>query len=210
MAPLALGDLWRIRQGRRAAVAALAPFVDRSRARRATALAATDDATASETDTIGRAAGLDRLAALGDVSDTSDSVWLDPYLIGYLGTLITLTAKRKTGPLNEEALAGVQETAWTRLTGLDGSLFGTEILLLSRTPTGAFRAGCRNGAAFFSALTGEPVPPSDETPDWAVGLFHVPAPESAAEGAIPEAQIASTSPFEAWDRFVDARLMDRG
>lgn len=199
-------DLWKVRAGRRAAVAALGPFVSRSRTRLAdTREAGSGIAAAPEAaDSIAGAVGLDRLAGLGDVADTSDSVWLDPYLVGYLATLITLTAKRKTGNLKDEALAGVQETAFCALTGLDGGLFGTELVLLAHSPPAPFREGCRDGARFFALLTGEPPATADDTvPEWAAGFFHTPSPETPS--GLDDLG-ASGPAYEAWDAFVDARL----
>ncbi|WP_029030767.1 hypothetical protein [Salinarimonas rosea] len=205
--PFGLLDLWRARAGRRAAVAALAPFVDRSRERlaerRADAGIAPDDGLVPEgLAALGRLGGLDRLAGLGDVEDTSDSVWLDPYLVGFLATLITLLAKRKVGPLKEEALALVQESAFSALTGLDGTLLGVELVLAGRAPSRAFAQGCGDAGRFYTLLTGEPMPPGDaQTPDWAAGFFHQPAPEPAIAPAPPPLY-----PFAAWDAYVEPRL----
>lgn len=197
-----LSDLWKIRAGRRAAVTALQPFVARSLARRA---ARGEPTAPAAPEGLGSAMGLDRLAGLGDVADTSDSVWLDPYLVGFMATLITLFAKRKTGDLKEEALAGVQETAFAALTGLDGSMFGTELVLHARSPGPPFRDGCRAAGRFFALVTGEPEPRGDaDTPDWAAGFFHTPAPEGPEDAVLAGADLGP-SPFEAWDRCVEAR-----
>lgn|GEM_PF-1892556 len=208
MFPLGLSDLWKMRAGRRAAVGTLAPFVARSRerleARRAQAGGGPPVGGAAQGgyEALGGMAGLDRLAGFGDVEDTSDSVWLDPYLVGFLATLITLLAKRKAGPLKEEALAGVQETAFSALTGLEGALFGVELVLAGRNPTRAFEEGCGDGGRFFALLTGEPLPAGDDdTPGWAAGFFHQPAPEPAVSLAP-----APLSPFQAWDAYVEPRL----
>ncbi|MGJ3261850.1 MAG: hypothetical protein ACFE0R_01320 [Salinarimonas sp.] len=204
---LGLVDLWKVRAGRRAAVAALSPFVSRSRerlaARRAEAGAEPEAPEAPQgLAMLGQLGGLDRLAGLGDVEDTSDSVWLDPYLVGFLATLITLVAKRKTGPLKEETLAGVQEGAFSSLTGLDGTLFGVELVLAGQAPSRGFAQGCADGGRFFTLLTGEPVPAGDdETPDWAAGFFHQPAPQPAIAPAPPP-----LSPFAAWDAYVEPRF----
>src|SRR6056297_1907269 len=99
MFPFGLSDLWKMRVGRRAAVDTLAPFVARSRerleARRAQASGDAPGGAVAQGGygALGSMAGLDRLAGFGDVEDTSDSVWLDPYLVGFLATLITLLAK---------------------------------------------------------------------------------------------------------------------
>ncbi|MGP9819628.1 hypothetical protein ACTZWW_06410 [Salinarimonas sp. NSM] len=205
--PIGLLELWKARAGRRAAVAALAPFVDRSRARlsarRVEAGVAPDDALPPQgLAALGRLGGLDRLAALGDVEDTSDSIWLDPYLVGFLATLITLIAKRKAGPLKEEALALVQEGAFSELTGLDGTLLAVELVLAGHAPSRAFSQGCADAAGFYTLLTGDAVLPGDEeTPGWAAGFFHQPAPEPAVASMPPP-----LAPFAAWDAYVEPRL----
>jgi hypothetical protein len=64
---------------------------------------------------------------LGNIPDTA---WHDPYVIGFLGMLITFIATRSTGPLDTDDLAAVQAGAysdaampnrsfgrWTRLAG---------------------------------------------------------------------------------------------
>ncbi|GGK39116.1 hypothetical protein [Salinarimonas ramus] len=208
MLAFGLLDLWKVRAGRRAAVSLLSPFVARSQARLAARRAdagTREPTTAVGLGALGRLGGLDRLAGLGDVEDTSDSVWLDPYLVGFLATLITLVAKRKTGPLNEEALASVQEGAFSALTGLDGGLFGVELVLAGQSPSRAFAEGCLDGGRFYALLTGDAPPRGDaETPDWAAGFFHQPPPEPAL--AVESAATAALTPFDAWDAFVEPRL----
>lgn len=111
----ALLGLWRARQGRKAAAAIIAPFVERSRHR---------------------------------LGDTIEIHWLDPYLVGFMSTLITLVATRRTGGLGSEVLGLVQSEAWAEITGLEAALVGEQICFLSATGHRGFIQGCRNAATF--------------------------------------------------------------
>lgn len=103
------------RRGRRAAVRAILPLVDRSRAR---------------------------------LSGISDRVWLDPYIVGFLVMLITLSARREVVDLEGQPLCVVQSRAWGEITGLNSDLIGEEVLLLSSSQDGDFEEGCRNAIKF--------------------------------------------------------------
>jgi hypothetical protein len=82
-----------------------------------------------------------------------ETAFRDPYIIGFLGMLITLVAKSHVGPLGEASLAAVQAKAWTEITGTDGALVGEEICFLSASHDKAFDLGCRNASNFFLALS---------------------------------------------------------
>ncbi len=112
-------DLWRERRGRRAAVGAIGPQVERSRRRH---------------------------------HGNPDDAWMRPYLLGFLGTLITLVARREQPGLGDPALGNVQSEAWARITGLGPALVGEEICLLSAACDRAFLDGCRNAGELFGAM----------------------------------------------------------
>jgi hypothetical protein len=78
--------------------------------------------------------------------------WRDPYIVGFLGMLITLVATRATGPLGPAALASVQKGAWTDITEAEADLVGDEIAFLSAGHDNAFDLGCRNAESFLAAL----------------------------------------------------------
>ena len=78
---------------------------------------------------------------LGNIPDTA---WHDPYVIGFLGMLITFIATRSTGPLDTDDLAAVQAGAWTDITGMPGDLVGEDICFLSASNDNRFIFGCRN------------------------------------------------------------------
>lgn len=122
-----------------------------------------------------------------------DSAWREPYLIGFLGALITLLATQETGSLDADALASAQSGGWQEITGLPGALIGEDICFLSVSGDARFLEGCREAEAFFQALghakdrrqasLGASLDTS-MTPEWVEG-----APESAL-----------------WSRFFDAHI----
>jgi hypothetical protein len=86
---------------------------------------------------------------LGNIPDTA---WHDPYVIGFLGMLITFIATRSTGQLDTDDLAAVQAGAWTDITAMPGALVGEDICFLSASNDNRFIFGCRNAEAFVRAL----------------------------------------------------------
>ena len=86
---------------------------------------------------------------LGNIPDTA---WHDPYVIGFLGMLITFIATRSTGLLDTDDLAAVQAGAWTDITAMPGDLVGEDICFLSASNDNRFISGCRNAEAFVRAL----------------------------------------------------------
>jgi hypothetical protein len=111
--------LWKAYRGRRAAAAAITPFIDGTRLR------------------------------LGDIPD---SAWHDPYIIGFLGMLITVAATRLVGSFDTDTLAAVQAGAWTDITGMPGDVIGEEICFLGAANDARFLSGCSNAESFFQAL----------------------------------------------------------
>ena len=84
-----------------------------------------------------------------------DSLWFEPYFVGFLGMLITLTASWHTRSLGNDDLADVQSKSWAAITGLNRELIGEEICSLSAAHDERFELGCRNALAFFQALQSE-------------------------------------------------------
>ena len=85
-------------------------------------------------------------------NDIPARAWLDPYMVGFIATLITLIAKRRYRSLEGNALAWIQASAWADLTGLDPEMIGEEICLLSEAGNRLFELGCQNGVRFFQSL----------------------------------------------------------
>jgi hypothetical protein len=81
-----------------------------------------------------------------------DSVWREPYVVGFLGMLITLHATRDAGSLGTAGLASAQAGAWSDITGMASNLVGEEICFLSAAGDKAFDLGCRNATSFFEAV----------------------------------------------------------
>jgi hypothetical protein len=84
--------------------------------------------------------------------DIPDTVWFDPYVIGFLGLLITLVAERAVGGLGQQALALVQIDAWREITRAGNADIGEDITLLSTAADASFTAGCSDAEALFAEL----------------------------------------------------------
>ncbi len=81
-----------------------------------------------------------------------DSIWHDPYVVGFLGMLITMIATRAAGSLGRDDLAAVQSKVWAEITGASGDLFGEEICFYDAAYDNRFISGCRNAELFLHAL----------------------------------------------------------
>jgi hypothetical protein len=112
--------LLKAHRGRRAAAAAIIPFLDDTRRR------------------------------LGGIPD---SAWRDPYVVGFLGMLITVIAQRLVGSLSTDTLASVQAGAWTDITEMPGDVIGEEMCFLGASRDDRFILGCGNAESFFQALS---------------------------------------------------------
>jgi hypothetical protein len=122
-------EFWRAGCGRKAAVAAIGPLVERSRSR------------------------------LGGIPE---GVWLDPYMIGFLVTLITLIAKREAQIYTDSGLAHVQSSAWAAITGMREDFFGEQVVALSASSKGGFSNGVHNALIFAQALYGGALADNDD------------------------------------------------
>jgi hypothetical protein len=119
------------------------------------------------------------------------SAWHDPYVIGFLGTLITNIATRTVSSLSASDLAAVQSGAWMQITGMSGTLFGEEISFLDAAHNNRFSFGCRNADSFFHALN---VASKQNEQQLGTGAAAAIAPE--------EVEIKSAL----WSRYFDAHL----
>jgi hypothetical protein len=86
-----------------------------------------------------------------------DEVWFDPYIVGFMMMLITLTARRAVNIADSQTLGAVQADAWTEITRMPGNAIGEETVHLSAAEHQAFESGCRNAIAFDLALHGTSV-----------------------------------------------------
>jgi hypothetical protein len=118
MWPLLFG-LWKARRGRKAAVATIAPLVERSRRR---------------------------------LRDIPDSAWHDPYLVGFMMMLITLSAQREVDEIDTQALGLAQCRAWSEITGMNDDVIGEETLHLCETEDREFERGWRDAVTVDLAL----------------------------------------------------------
>jgi hypothetical protein len=110
-----------VRRGRRAAVAMIAPLVERSRAR------------------------------LNGIPDTA---WRDPYLVGFMLTLITIVARIESRTLQDRELSVVQSQAWGAITDMNADLIGEDALTLSTSHPREFQYGCHRATIVASHLCG--------------------------------------------------------
>jgi hypothetical protein len=143
-----------------------------------------------------------RRAAVGEIiplidgsrlrmSNIPDTAWHDPYVIGFLGMLITFIATRSIGPLDTDDLAAVQAGAWTDITGMPGDLVGEDICFLSASNDNRFLFGCRNAESFVRALD-------------AAGRQSEQFDEGAAT-CLPAAREVRSA---LWSRYFDAQLIE--
>lgn len=88
--------------------------------------------------------------------------WLQPQILGFLATLVTLIAERTCGELRNHALASVQASVLTALTGAGPEVIGEEICLLSSRRDPAFTAGSIGAVAFLDAMNADQSQPGGE------------------------------------------------
>jgi len=133
----------------------------------------------------------------------AEMAWLDPYMVGFMSMLITLVAHR-TGALGTAALANVQTGAWADITGLEGSLVGEEIVLLSSAQDDAFSEGCGNALAFYEALFGGSAS-AQGTDSWENALEREGPPESVPRD-LSEAETGGVFADALWREYFEARI----
>jgi hypothetical protein len=83
-----------------------------------------------------------------------ERAWLDPYMVGFMVMLITLSARRAINISDSQTLGTIQMEAWSAITDQRMSLIGEETLHLSASEHKAFEQGCQNAVAFDLALYG--------------------------------------------------------
>lgn len=88
----------------------------------------------------------------GTASDIPERAWFSPYMVGFMGMLISLVAERAAGSLSSDAIGNVQADAWQHLTGCRSPNIGEEICLLSTAGNRDFEAGCSRALQFLDEL----------------------------------------------------------
>jgi len=83
-----------------------------------------------------------------------ERAWFDPYMVGFMMMLITLSARRAVNISDSQTLGAVQTEAWSEITDMRPTAIGEETLHLSAASHNAFEAGCMNAVAFDTALYG--------------------------------------------------------
>lgn len=137
-----------------------------------------------------------------------ESAWLEPYMLGYLTTLITLLAEREVGRLDTDALGLVQAEAWAKITGQSEHLIGEEVSFHSVMGNRQFREGCMNAELFFRALLGGAVaPPPGGDEDWSRAVTQSFGPEAGGvTDAVPLFMEGGALAASLWGRFFEARV----
>ncbi|WP_438278350.1 hypothetical protein [Nitrobacter sp.] len=90
-------------------------------------------------------------ASLNGIPDTA---WRDPYLVGFMMTLITIVARIESRNLQDRDLGIVQSRAWGAITGMDADLIGEDALTLSKSHPREFQYGCYSATIVASRLCG--------------------------------------------------------
>ena|SRR5690242_10976763 len=83
-----------------------------------------------------------------------DIAWRDPYLVGFMLTLITIVARIESRNLQDHDLGFVQSQAWGAITGMDADLIGEDALTLSNSHPREFQYGCYSATMVASRLCG--------------------------------------------------------
>ncbi|MCB1392460.1 hypothetical protein [Nitrobacter sp.] len=93
-------------------------------------------------------------AALNGIPDIA---WRDPYLVGFMLTLITIVARIENPDLQDHDLSLVQSQAWGAITGMDADLLGEEALTLSKLHPREFQHGSYSAMMVATRLCGPAV-----------------------------------------------------
>lgn len=88
-------------------------------------------------------------ARLGAIPDT---IWTNPYLVGFMVMLITIIAKMEIGKIEGQALCLVQIKSWEDITGVKSGFIGEDVLLLNAERDHDFECGCHNAVKLASFL----------------------------------------------------------
>jgi hypothetical protein len=120
-----------------------------------------------------------------------EATWSTAYMIGFLGTLITLCAQRAVGELGISLLASVQTGAWSDITQTKSILLGEEIVFLSTTADKDFELACQNARFFFEAL--------NSADSWQADSF-----DDAGDSLMPSQARQSCSAL--WIRYFDTHV----
>jgi hypothetical protein len=130
---------------------------------------------------------------LGGISET---VWSDPYIIGFILMLISVVAKLESQGISENALSRIQRKAWNDITSAPGSAAAEQLVLLNSLRNRDFELGCQNAAAFSSILFGTAILLEGGRP---------PIPDVISESASTQREDVNL----AWVQFFDVQIWSR-
>ncbi len=110
-------------------------------------------------------------------------VWNEPYIIGFITTVVTAVAIDATrGRLTGDMLGNVQVSCWHDITGISNADIGDAILFLSRSASPEFFAGAEAAAEMLTGI---------KSPDRFLA-FHPGTSEVATTGLIVGGDHAAT------------------
>ena len=124
----------------------------------------------------------------GSLSETdAERRWTSDFGLGFLGALISLTARHAAREIDDEAFGRLQVEGWAELTGLDGTTVGTRIAILSASEDLEFAAGCRAALRFGAALSGVwPEGGEDQVDERGFPLPPTPGSDAADPARMPD------------------------
>jgi hypothetical protein len=127
-----------------------------------------------------------------------EAAWYDPYVVGFLGMLITALARHSQSRLRSQGLGLVQSDVWSDITGLPSDMIGQEMCMLDASRNARFEEGRGNAMAFFDVLRR--------------GLLEqgVDVADAAASGVVaefsPVAVLARDTAADSWATYFDDHL----
>lgn len=83
-----------------------------------------------------------------------DTAWRDPYLVGFMLTLITIVARIESRTLQDRYLSVIQSQAWSAITDMDADLIGEDALTFSTSHPREFQYGCHRATIVAARLCG--------------------------------------------------------
>jgi hypothetical protein len=128
-----------------------------------------------------------------------DSVWSDPYIVGFMAMLITIVARIEIGKIEGEALCLLQARAWKDITKRDDEI-GEEILLMSTARNRDFEQGCRNAVVFGSMLAANSILTFDTERAWKERH------PDLQDFLSPDEPMQRDDVATAWERFFEAHI----
>jgi hypothetical protein len=129
-----------------------------------------------------------------------DIAWRDPYLVGFMLTLITIVARIESSALQDHDLSLVQSQTWRAITGMDADLIGEDALTLSNSHPREFQHGCYSATMVASRLCGAAAVASIGYEPWqdAVAVERHPSGDESSMYLLPNLAGSWVDAFDAY------------